>query len=75
MAQKGDVFNARDTALVTGSYHVIHDKLDGDDHAQTHRVIVRIGERFPESVGCHGSVRFQLDRPEEHVADSEHFRW
>ena len=43
----------------SGIYDVVHDKLDGDDHAQPHRARFVAGEVFPPCQGCGQWVRFR----------------
>jgi hypothetical protein len=74
MARKGDVFKSGDTVPVSGIYYVIHDKLDGDEHAHSHPVIAKRGSQFPECARCHDFVQFRLHQLEEHIEDNEHFR-
>jgi hypothetical protein len=73
MSKKGDVFQPGSNAPISGIYQVIHDKLDGEHHAHTHRVLILSGTRFPPCRGCGGSVTFLLGQPEEHIAENEHF--
>ena len=47
---------------VSGSYDVVHDKLDGDDHAQQHRARFLAGEVFPPCQGCGQWVRYRRTR-------------
>lgn len=73
MVTKGEVFQAGTVVPVSGIYQVIHDRLDGDHHAQTHNVIVVAGALFPACRGCGESVTFLLYQPEEHASENEHF--
>ena len=75
MARKGDVFKSGDTVPVSGIYYVIHDKLDGDEHAHSHPVMARKGNRFPACVGCYELVQFRLYQAEEFIEDNEHFHF
>ena len=63
-----------DEVPLSGIYDVIHDKLDGDDHALPHLVTAITGEVFPPCRGCDGSVRFRLHRAAEHIEAHDHFR-
>jgi len=73
MENKGDLFKSGDTVPTSGIYDVLHDKLDGDDHAHTHHVTAVRGEVFPQCRGCRDSVRFRLHLPAEHIAAHDHF--
>jgi hypothetical protein len=50
------------------------DKLDVDEHAQSHPVIARTGKLFPECLGCHDLVQFRLYQPEEYIGDNGYLR-
>jgi hypothetical protein len=39
MEETSDEFKPGDQVPTSGIYDVIHDKLDGDDHAHPHRVV------------------------------------
>ena len=69
-----DELKPGDTVPLSGIYDVIHDKLDGDDHALPHRVTAIEGEVFPPCRGCHGLVRFRLERAAEHIDTHDHFQ-
>lgn len=74
MTDESDVLKPGDAALASGIYDVIHDKLDGDDHAHTHQVTAVQGERFPPCRGCQDHVRFRLHQAAEHVQVHGHFK-
>ena len=74
MATQTDEFKPGDTVPTSGLYEVMHDKLDGDDHAHPHQVIAISGTVFPPCRGCHGWVRFRLHQAAEHVEAHEHFK-
>ena len=44
---------------VSGIYDVVHDRLDGDDHAEQHQVTFVAGELFPQCKACGQWVRFR----------------
>ena len=69
-----DELKPGDKVPVSGIYDVIHDKLDGDDHALPHHVTAIEGEVFPRCGGCHSSVRFRLHQAAQHVAAHDHFK-
>ena len=69
-----DELKPGDKAPLSGIYDVIHDKLDGDDHALPHQVTAVEGEKFPQCRGCHALVRFRLHRAAEHIDTHENFR-
>lgn len=73
MANKDDVFKPGEKVPTSGIYDVIHDKLDGDDHAHPHQVTVISGTVFPPCRGCKGSVRFRLHHAAEHLDAHDHF--
>jgi hypothetical protein len=73
MANKGDEFKPGDEVPTSGIYDVIHDKLDGDDHAHPHQVTVISGTVFPACRGCKGSVRFRLHQAAEDLDAHDHF--
>jgi hypothetical protein len=63
-----------DKAPVSGFYEVIHDKLDGEDHALPHLVTALAGTTFPPCRVCRGEVRFSLHRAAENVKTDAYFR-
>ena len=73
MANENDEFKPGDKVPTSGIYDVIHDKLDGDDHAHPHQVTVISGTVFPPCRGCKGSVRFRLHQDAEHLDAHDHF--
>lgn len=74
MTKKLGEFKPEDKVPTSGIYDVIHDKLDGDDHALPHQVTAIAGKIFPPCRGCHESVRFRLHQAGEHVEEHEHFK-
>jgi hypothetical protein len=74
MTNKDEVFKPGDTVAISGIYDVIHDKLDGEDHAHTHHVTALRGEVFPSCRGCKAWVRFRLHLPAEHIGAHDHFK-
>ena len=74
MATKVEEFKPGDKVRASGIYDVIHDKLDGDDHAQPHQVTAVYGTIFPPCRGCHGEVRFRLHLAAEHIEAHGHFK-
>jgi hypothetical protein len=74
MEEKSDEFKPGDQVPASGIYDVIHDKLDGDDHAHPHQVIAMSGTVFPPCLGCHGWVRFRLHQAAEPVEAHHHFK-
>lgn len=69
-----DEFKPGDKVPTSGVYEVIHDKLDGEDHAHPHRVIAMAGTLFPHCRGCHEFVRFRLHEAAEPVELHDHFK-
>jgi hypothetical protein len=74
MATEMDEFKPGDTVPTSGIYEVIHDKLDGEDHAHPHQVLAIAGTVFPACRGCHGWVRFRLRQAAEPVEAHPHFQ-
>ncbi len=73
MANNDDVFEPGEKVPTSGIYDVIHDKLDGEDHAHPHQLTVMSGTVFPPCRGCKGSVRFRLHQAAEHLEEHDHF--
>lgn len=74
VANKGEEFKPGEKVKTSGIYDVLHDKLDGDTHAEHHRVTVIAGSVFPRCKGCREWVRFRLYEAAEHIATDPHFR-
>jgi hypothetical protein len=74
MEEKLDEFKPGDKVPKSGIYDVIHDKLDGDDHALPHQVTAIARKVFPPCRGCHGWVRFRLHQAAEHIEAHDHFK-
>jgi hypothetical protein len=74
MASEMDDFKPGDRVPTSGIYDVIHDKLDGDDHAHPHQVTAMSGTVFPPCRGCAEWVRFRLHQAAEHVEAHHHFK-
>ena len=74
MTKKLGEFKPGDLVPTSGIYDVIHDKLDGDDHALPHQVTAIADKVFPPCRGCHESVRFRLHQAAEHVEEHGHFK-
>lgn len=73
MAHEREEFQAGEKVPISGIYDVIHDKLDGDAHAQQHQVTAIAGSVFLRCKGCQGWVRFRLHQAAEHIEAHEHF--
>jgi len=73
MTKNVEEFKPGQKVPASGIYDVVHDKLDGDDHALPHQVTAIAGKVFPPCRGCHGSVRFRLHQAAEHVEEHHHF--
>lgn len=69
-----DEYKPGDRAPVSGIYYVIHDKLDGEDHALSHEVTAIAGTEFPPCRLCGGEVRFRLHLAAERVDGNGHFK-
>ncbi|MBV8358818.1 MAG: hypothetical protein JO189_12905 [Deltaproteobacteria bacterium] len=74
MEEKSDEFKPGEQVPTSGIYDVVHDKVDGDDHAHPHQVIAIAGTAFPPCLGCHGWVRFRLHQAAEPVDVHHHFK-
>lgn len=73
MANEGQEFTPGEKVKTSGIYDVIHDKIDGDDHAQQHQVTATAGTVFPRCKGCREWVRFRLYRAAVYVEANSHF--
>jgi len=73
MADKSKEFTPGEKVPASGIYNVIHDKLDGDDHAQQHQVTFIAGTVFPRCRGCGEWVRFRLYHAAEHGTAAPYF--
>lgn len=63
-----------DVVPVSGVYDVVHDKLDGEDHALPHQVIAMAGTVFPPCRWCGDEVRFGLHHAVMRVDAHPHFK-
>jgi len=72
MANEGQEYRPGERVMTSGIYDVIHDKIDGDDHAQQHQVTAIAGTIFPRCKGCREWVRFRLCRAAVHVEADPH---
>jgi hypothetical protein len=70
---KGKEFKPGEKVGICGIYDVLHDKLDGDTHAEHHRVSATTGTVFPHCRGCREWVRFRLYKAAEDIATDPHF--
>lgn len=73
MMKHVEEFSPGQMVPISGIYDVLHDSLDGDDHALPHQVTAIAGKVFPPCRGCHGSVRFRLHQAAEHLEEHHHF--
>ena len=73
MLNKGKEFKPGEKVETSGVYNVLHDRLDGDTHAEHHRVTAMVGTVFPHCKGCRQWVRFRLHLAAEHIATDPHF--
>lgn len=60
-------FKPGEKVPTSGIYDVVHDRLDGEHHAEPHQVTAISGKVFPPCRGCHGGVRFRLHVAAEHI--------
>jgi hypothetical protein len=73
MANKKKEFQPGEKVRTSGIYDVLHDKIDGEHHAEQHQVIVIAGTVFPRCKGCHEWVRFRLSQAALYIAKDPHF--
>jgi hypothetical protein len=73
LANEGKEFKPGETVRTSGIYDVLHDRLDGDTHADRHQVTAIVGTIFPRCRGCREWVRFRLYQAAEHIATDPHF--
>ena len=74
MATQSDEFKAGDPVPTSGIYEVVHDRLDGDNHATPHQVVAISGTVFPSCRACQGWVRFRLHHAAPHIDSHFHFQ-
>lgn len=74
MPNGSDTFQPGDTVPASGIYDVIHDKLDGQEHTDSHQVIAIGGKVFPPCRGCQTWVRFRLYLAAEPIEAHAHFK-
>jgi hypothetical protein len=74
LANDGDMFKPGDAVPASGIYDVIHDKLDGQEHALRHQITAIAGNTFPPCRGCQAWVRYRLYRAAEYIQENEHFK-
>jgi hypothetical protein len=72
-SNKAKEFAPGEKIPASGIYNVIHDKVDGDDHAQQHRITLIAGGAFPRCKGCGEWVRFRLYQAAENAETAPHF--
>ncbi len=58
---------AGETIPVSGVYDVIHDRIDGQDHAADQQLTLIAGAKFPKCKVCQGWVKFRLHQSAEHI--------
>ena len=73
MANKTKEFQPGEKVKTSGIYDVLHDKIDGEHHAEEHPVIVIAGTVFPRCKGCHEWVRFRLSQAALYIDKDRHF--
>ena len=52
-------FRAGEKIPTSGVYDVIHDRVDGQEHAQDHQLTLIAGNVFPNCKACQGWVKFR----------------
>ena len=55
-------FTPGETVPISGIYDVLHDKVDGEDHAEQQKIAFLAGSVFPTCKGCREWVRFRLNQ-------------
>lgn len=63
-----------DIVPTSGIYHVVHDRIDGDEHAHPHKVTAIHGSTLPPCRGCQSGVRYALHEAAEHIDEHGHFK-
>lgn len=53
MTNQRQVYQPGDTVPESGIYNVVHDTLDGHEHAHPHQVTAIRGATFPPCCVCH----------------------
>ena len=70
---KDKEFQPGEKATTSGVYDVFHDKIDGEQHAHQHQVIVMAGTVFPRCKGCRQWVKFRLAQQTVFIDKDPHF--
>jgi hypothetical protein len=73
IANDGYVFKPRDTVPVSGIYDVMHDRIDGQEHAEQHQIMAQAGETFASCKVCQIWVRYRLHSTAEHIVARDYF--
>ncbi len=73
VATKGQEFKPGERVNTSGIYDVLHDRIDGDDHAERHQVTAVAGTIFPHCRACREWVRFRLYQGAIHIEKDPHF--
>jgi len=66
-------FRAGEKVPTSGVYDVIHDRVDGQEHAQDHQLTLIAGNVFPACKACQGWVKFRLHHAAQNVGSHPDF--
>jgi len=69
----GAEFRPGEKVSTSGVYDVIHDRVDGQEHAKDHQLTLLAGSVFPSCKACQGWVKFRLHQSVEHVGSHPDF--
>ena len=72
-ANDGVVFKPGDIVPVSGIYDVMHDRIDGQEHAEQHQIMATAGEIFASCKVCQIWVRYRLHSTAEHIVAHDYF--
>jgi len=73
VACAGAVFKPGDTVPVSGIYDVMHDRIDGQEHAGQHQIMVIAGKKFASCKVCQAWVRYRLHSTAEPIVAHDYF--
>ncbi len=73
VASDGAVFKPGDTVPVSGIYDVMHDRIDGQEHAEQHQIVATAGMTFASCKVCQAWVRYRLHSTAEYIVAHDYF--
>jgi len=73
VASDGAVFKPGDTVPVSGIYDVMHDRIDGQEHAEQHQIMATAGKKFASCKVCQAWVRYRLHSTAEPIVAHDYF--